>query len=198
VPTDPRRPNNTWWIAPVLGVVVLTMAVGALVAHSIYHQPAVTAAPVVASTESSVPRKDEPGPSTVTFAPDVALYPQHTQVLAVLQTYFNSINDKDYDAYVSIATQASAAEQTKKQFTDNYATTRDGSIFVYRIDAAPHNGLRVMLSFVSTQALANAPTNLKSTCIQWQLVKPLAWDAATEQWQIDAGFATISPQSETC
>ncbi|HEX4700687.1 MAG TPA: hypothetical protein VH352_01035 [Pseudonocardiaceae bacterium] len=197
MPTDPRRPTS-WWIAPVLGLVAVTVAVSALITHNLYHQPTATPAPVVAPTGTSVPGRGEPGLSTVMFAPDVATYPQHTQLLSVLQTYFNAINDKKYDEFVSVVTPALAAEQTKALFAQGYQSTRDGSIFVYRVDTAPHNGLRVLTSFTSTQALNDAPINFQHTCIRWQVVLPLAWDPEVKQWEIDAGITGSSPQTQVC
>jgi hypothetical protein len=197
VSTDPRRPT-TWWAAPVLGLVVVVVAVAALVAHSIYHQPVAAASPGVAPGQSSVSSSAEPGPATVAFAQDFANYPQHTQVLAVLQGYFNAINDKQYDEWVSVVTPALAAEQTKQEFLDGYHTTHDGSIYVYRVDAAPQNGVRVLLSFTSVQALADAPQNFEHTCIRWQVVLPLAWDEKAKQYEIDAGITGSSPQTQAC
>ncbi|HEX9337331.1 MAG TPA: hypothetical protein VF892_15660 [Pseudonocardiaceae bacterium] len=197
MPPDPRRPT-TWWVAPVLGVVFVVVAVAALVVHSAYRQPTASASSGVAPGQSSVPSSAEPGPTTVAFAQDFANYPQHSQVLDVLQRYFNAINDKRYDEWVSVVTPALAAEQTKQAFLDGYHTTHDGSIYVYRVDTAPQNGVRVLLSFTSVQALNDAPQNFAHTCIRWQVVLPLAWDPKARQYEIDAGITGSSPQTQAC
>jgi hypothetical protein len=199
VSTDPRR-ANTWWIAPVLGLVVVLVAVAALIAHSLYHQQATPGAgPAVAPpSQVSVPGSAQPGPTTVAFAPDFAAYPQQGQLLKVLQTYFNAINDKRYDEWLSVVTPTFAAEQPKDQFLAGYRSTRDGSMFVYRVDPAPENGLLVLVAFTSTQDQADAPAAFPYKCIHWQVVLPVAWDANHKQWQIDAGIAKSSPQGQRC
>ena len=143
-------------------------------------------------------RLSHPGPTTVAFAPDFVAYPQQGQLLNVLQTYFNAINDKRYDEWLSAVTPTFAAEQSRDQFLLGYRSTHDGSIFVYRVDPAPENGLRVLVSFTSTQAVADAPNQSPYPCIHWQVVLPLAWDADRKQWEIDAGIAKSSPQKQAC
>lgn len=177
----------------------MAAAVAALVVHSIYHQPQGAAAnPGVAPGQSAVPSSAQPGPSTVAFAPDFANYPQHSQLLSVLQTYFNAINDKRYDEWLTAVTPTLAAEQTRQSFLDGYHSTRDGSIFVYRVDTAPQSGVRVLLSFTSVQALQDAPQNFPHTCIRWQEVLPLAWDPKAKQYEVDAGITGSSPQTQVC
>ena len=183
----------------MLGLVVVAVAVAALIAHSLYRQPQSTSSDaVVAPGQSAVPSSNQPGPTTVAFAPDFANYPQHSQLLAVLQLYFKAINDKRYDEWLSAVTPTLAAEQTKQSFLDGYRTTRDGSIFIYRVDTAPRNGVRVLLGFTSVQALQDAPPNFPHTCIHWQYVLPLAWDAQAKQYEVDAGITGSSPQTQAC
>jgi len=184
----------------VLGLVVVVVAVAALIAHSLYHQQAAPGAgPVVAPpSQVSVPGSAQPGPTTVAFAPDFAAYPQQGQLLNVLQTYFNAINDKRYDEWLSAVTPTFAAEQSKDQFLLGYRSTHDGSIFVYRVDPAPENGLRALVGFTSVQDVADAPATYPHSCIHWQVVLPLAWDANRKQWEIDAGIAKSSPQKQAC
>jgi len=199
VSTNPRR-ASTWWIAPVLGLVVVVVAVSALVAHSLYNPPpAIGAGPVAAPpSQASSPGSAAPGPSTIAFSTDFAAYPQHDQLLNVLQTYFNAINDKRYDEWLSVVTPTFAAERSKTNFLDGYKSTHDGSIFVFRVDPAPQNGLLALVAFTSVQALADAPDKFPHTCIHWQVVLPLSWDGNRKQWEIDAGFAGTSPQAQAC
>jgi len=91
-----------------------------------------------------------------------------------------------------------AAEQTRQGFLDGYKTTHDGSIYVYRVDSAPNNGVRVLLSFTSVQALSDAPQNFPHMCIHWQVVVPLAWDVKAKQYEVDAGITGSSPQKQAC
>ncbi|HEY3611386.1 MAG TPA: hypothetical protein VGL06_28090 [Pseudonocardiaceae bacterium] len=197
--TDPRR-ASTWWIAPVLGLVVVLVAVAALIAHSLYHQQAAPGAgsAVAPPSQASVPGSAQPGPTTVAFAPDFAAYPQQALLLKVLQTYFNAINDKRYDEWLSVVTPTFAAEQPEDQFLAGYRSTRDGSIFVYRVDPAPEHRLLVLVGFTSTQAKADEPAKYPYPCIHWQVVLPVAWDVNRKQWEIDAGIAASSPQGQQC
>jgi hypothetical protein len=199
VSTDSRRPS-TWWIAPALGLVGVVVAVAALVARNLYHQPASVDVGRVAAppSQASVPGSAQPGPTTVAFAPDFAVYPQHAQLLTLLQTYYDAINGKQYDEWLSVVTPTLAAEQSKEVFLGGYKSTHDGSIFVYRVDPAPQNGLRALVGFTSVQALADAPAQSPHTCIHWQVVLPLAWDDSRRQWEIDAGITGSTPQTQAC
>jgi hypothetical protein len=198
VPSDPSR-QNRWWIAPVLGVVVVATAVTALLVHGVYQRSAANAAPLVVSTgSSSVPHSAEPGPSVVTVTPDVLRFAHHTEVQQLFQTYFDAINAKQYDQWRSVVTSDLAEEEPRAQFLSGYQSTRDGSILVYRVDSAPDNGLRVLLSFHSTQDVADAPAKFPYGCVAWQVVSPLSWDSDDNQWKIDAGTTGESPQGKPC
>jgi hypothetical protein len=187
-------------VAPVLGLVVVVAAVAALVVRDIYHQQPSSGSSGTGSPPgaSSVPSSDQPGPTTVAYAQDFANYPQRTQVLEVLQGYFNAINDKRYDEWVSVVTPSLAAEQTEQAFRNGYKSTHDGSIYIYRVDNAPQGGVRVLLSFTSVQAQSDAPQNFPHTCIRWQVVVPLAWDGKARQFEVDAGITGSSPQKQAC
>ena len=184
----------------MLGLVVVVAAVAALIVRDIYHQQPSAGAAGTGSPPgaSSVPGSGRPGPTTVAYAQDFANYPQHAQVLEVLQGYFNAINDKRYDEWVSVVTPSLAAEQTEQAFRNGYKSTHDGSIYIYRVDSAPEGGARVLLSFTSVQAQSDAPQNFPHTCIHWQVVVPLAWSEKAQQYQVDAGITGSSPQKQAC
>jgi hypothetical protein len=198
VPSDPSRPNR-WWIAPVLGVVVVATAAATLVVRTVYQQQPANPAPVVVATgSSSVPRGAEPGSPVVSVTPDVVRFAQHTEVRQLFQTYFDAINAKQYDTWRSVVTSDLAAEEPRSQFLTGYRSTRDGSIVVYRVDNAPDKGLRVLLTFHSVQAVADAPAKFPFSCVAWQVVSPLSWDADRKGWRIDAGVTGESPQGRAC
>lgn len=183
--TEPVRPNR-WWIAPVLGAVVVATAVSALVAHNLYRSSAAPPPVVVSTGSATVPSSEEPGPTQVSVTPDAAQDTLHANVRQVLQTYFDAINDKRYDEWRSVVTSAMARQNPEKAFTQGYESTRDGSIVVYRVDTAPDGGLRVLLSFHSVQDVADAPTNFPHGCIAWRVVWPLTQDS-DGTWRVDAG-----------
>jgi hypothetical protein len=179
-------------------VVVVATAVAALLAHGVYQRSAAAPPLVVSTGSSSVPRSAEPGSPVVTVTPDVLRFAEHTQVQQLFQTYFNAINAKRYDQWRSVVTSDLADEEPQAQFLNGYKSTRDGSILVYRVDSAPHNGLRVLLGFHSVQDVADAPARFPFACVAWQVVSPLSWDADDNQWKIDAGAAGAAPQGNAC
>jgi hypothetical protein len=202
VSTEPSRPAR-WWIAPVLGAVVVVTAAAALVAHNTYQRPASAAvastAPVVVAPEStSVPSTEEPGSPVVSITPDVAHFPLRTQVRQLLQTYFDAINSHSYRQWRSVVTPSLASTQTERQYEQGYRTTHDGTIVVYRVDTTLNSGLRVLLTFHSTQAAEDAPKTFPHDCIVWHLVWPLAWNPAANAWKIDAGTTDQSTKMRAC
>jgi hypothetical protein len=187
---------------PVLGVVVVLTAVGGLVVHSMYQQPAPAAAPAMqivlpsVSPSTSAGNTPEPGDPTVKLTSNAALYPLSGQVQRLLQNYFDAINARQYDDWVDTVVPARVKENPRSSWELNYSTTRDGTITIYRIDEAPQDGLRVLLSFTSTQALAHAPQGFPHTCIRWQVIWALAQSGG--QWRLDTGPSGKTPQREAC
>lgn len=180
----------------MLGVVVVATAIAALVARNLYHeQPAAGPPPVVSTTESSVAPAAEPGSTVVETTPDVAANSQGQQVQQVLQTYFDAINNRDYDKLLSVVTAQFAAAQPKQKFLSDYKTTSDGTIRVVRIDQAPF-GLSVMVTFHSMQDLAYAPKYAQFRCIQWQEVLPMVRQG--DSLALDNSPTGASPQTQQC
>lgn len=178
---------------------MVVTAAAALLAHSLYHRPAPTAPiPVATGAPSTVPGSAEPGPDTVTVTPDVLRDPVHADVQRVLQTYFDSINNRRYDEWRSVVTENMASRKPRQAFLSGYESTRDGSVLVYRVDRALDGSLRVLLGFHSTQSPADAPKGHQSGCLAWRVVWPMSWDAKDATWQVDAGLADTAPQISTC
>jgi hypothetical protein len=194
VSTVPRHPNR-WWFAPVIGLVVLFTAAAGLTARSIYRHPvtAGTAQHTVASTgATAIPANAEPGPTQVVLKADAGAYPLATDVQKLLQTLFDAINNKQYGTWRSVVTYSRRAQTSEQQWLRDYQSSADGSIEVYRIDTAAQNGLRVLLTFTSTQDPANAP-DLKSRCVRWQAVFSLRNEGG--DWKLDSGS---SAQNQPC
>jgi hypothetical protein len=194
---DPSRPTR-WWIAPVLGVVVVVTAVSALVAHNLYDKPPTALTPprvVVPSATSSVPPSAEPGSPIVTVTPDVEHFPLHNDIQPVLQTYFDAINDRSYTRWRSVVSRKMAESKPLSQFITGYETSIDGSILVYRVDTELDDSLRVLVRFHSTQDRSDAPPDFQHGCIVWYQVFPLTFDTDAQQWKIDAGTTS---RRQTC
>jgi hypothetical protein len=150
------------WALPVLAVAVLLVGLGAGFAIRQVAHPMTNG--VAATTTTTAPL---PGPPEVGLSPDAAAHPQAQELKALLQRHFNAINDRDYEAWAATVIDRRSRETSEEQWLAEYATTRDGSILLHRVEAA-QDGLVVLVSFTSTQDAANAPKNLPgSRCTRW-------------------------------
>ena len=175
-------------------------AVGGLVARNIYQPaPSSAATPPAAApppTTTSGAQVDPPGPPTVQLSIDAAASPYGSAVQQVLQKYYDAINAQDYEAWDSVVTASLAAANPKPTWTGAYSTTKDGGMYVYRIDAAPNSALRVLLSFTSTQSIDKAPPFAPYTCINWHSVLPLVRQDGG--WRVDYGSNGQHPPTTQC
>ena len=175
----------------MIGVVLVLTAVGGLVARSIY-QPAASAStpPVAAPPPTSAPTSGtpikQPGSPKVQLSADAAASPYGATVQNLLQVYFNSINDVNYQEWESVATPALIQENPQPKWLDGYRSSQDGSMYVYRINTSPGGELRVLMTFTSTQRLDQAPPFAKFTCINWSKVFPVV---NKNGWRVD-----VNPQ----
>lgn len=174
----------------MLGVVVVATGVTALVARHVYQRPATTEPPVVVSTsQPTLPPAQEPGSATVAVSPDAANSPEVGQVRQLAQQYFDAINTRNYDEWTSVVTPALADEQPRERFKQGYASTRDGSIEIVRIDETPDGaGLRVLLTFHSVQKVEDAPQNAPFTCVAWQVVWPVVDQGGTLRTDVSSSL----------
>jgi hypothetical protein len=188
------------WLA-LLGVAVLTAAAG-LVGRELYRprveEVTVSQPPAGATSGSKTPSSsvEPPGPPGVVATQDVVQHPQYNDVKQMVQDYFDAINEKSYDKFRTTITAARAREMDRNTFDKDYATTTDGTILIYRMEAAPENKLRVLLSFTSKQAVEAAPPELQKECIQWRVVWPLTKEG--NRWRLDIGPEAKAPRHEEC
>jgi hypothetical protein len=113
------------------------------------------------------------GSSEVELSPDAAAHPAGDEVRAQLQRHYDAINDRDYAQWRATVVPARAEALGEPEWQKAYATTRDGSIRVERIDADPEGGLLVRVRFISTQSLENAPQDLQAERICWRSTLPM-------------------------
>ncbi len=115
------------------------------------------------------------GPSEVELSPDAAAHPAGDEVRAQLQRHYDAINGRDYELWRATVVPARAASLGEAEWRKAYATTRDGSIRVERIDPdeRPDGGLLVRVRFISTQAVENAPPDLRVERICWRSTLPM-------------------------
>ncbi|TWH18254.1 hypothetical protein [Prauserella rugosa] len=187
------------WLVPVLVAVVALTVGGGLVAREIYQVPQSAAdatAPATSTAPASAPPEEQPGPTRVQMAGDAAAHPEADAVRQVLQDYFDAINDRDYDLWVTTVVGDRAAVQPEDVWRANYRSTRDGSIRVYRIESAPEDQLTALVGFTSVQSATDAPDDLPSECIRWRLAFPLT--AEEGEWRIGTVPPGTVPEQARC
>lgn len=174
-------------------------AVGGLVARSIY-QPSSTAAatpPAAAPPPASGTSPSSTSDShTVQLSADAAQSPYGKSVFDLLQAYYNAINTGSYVAWEGTATPAFIAANPESNWDSGYKSVQDTGMYVYRINAASFNQLRVLISFTSRQDLSKAPNYAKFPCINWQSVLTIA--NTKLGWKVDNGTAGGHPITSEC
>jgi hypothetical protein len=113
------------------------------------------------------------GSGEVRLSPDATNHPAAEAVRAQLQRHYDAINERDYAQWRETVVPARSDALGEADWHDAYATTRDGSIRVDRIDAEPDGGLLVRVRFVSTQAVQDAPPDLPAERICWRSTLPM-------------------------
>jgi hypothetical protein len=111
----------------------------------------------------------QPGPiddRSVRLSDHAGAHPEAAGVRAVLQRYFDAINNRDYRGWVGTVARAQSAPQTELAWARDYATTVDSNLQVMTIADDP---LRARMMFTSEQAVELAPKSLPVTCINWDV-----------------------------
>jgi hypothetical protein len=186
------------WLLPVVLVVMIVTAAGAVVARTLYTAPAEANAtrPLAVPNGRVLPPAEQPGDATVKATEDAAAHPLYESVRQLLQANFDAINTKNYGLWQSVVSDARAKSQPKDAWLKAYRSTVDGSIVVQRIEVGPVDTARVMLSFTSVQDPADAPTELPEPCIHWQVVFPLGVEHGI--WKLKSGTTAQAPQLQKC
>ncbi|WP_156755468.1 hypothetical protein [Actinokineospora pegani] len=193
-----RGSGRQSWLLPVVLVVVVLTGVAGLAARVLYPSDSTTTPPIsaVVPTEAPVDPADQPGPADVEGTGDAVGHPLYDQVRTLLQTHFDAINATDYRAWTGTVTAERVRGTPEESFRQDFDSVQDGTIIIYRIETSPDATARVMLTFTSTQDLADAPAELQSPCIHWAVVYPLT--RVDGQWLIDQKSTSATPQHEAC
>ncbi|HEU5471389.1 MAG TPA: hypothetical protein VFV67_12105 [Actinophytocola sp.] len=184
------------WVLPVVLIAMIaTVSVG-IVARQLYFEPEPLPPAAVLPSESEIPDSAQPGDPTVAPVEDAAQHPLYPEVRATLQTYFDAINAKDYDRWRRAVTRRFAAEYGRDQWRDDYRSTRDGSIVVWRIETGLPGTARVLISFTSTQDPRDGTHELPDAdCVRWRLVYAFLYE--DDVWRLDKGLLG-STLTEAC
>lgn len=194
-PTPKRGTSQPWLLAAVLLAVVVALAAG-LLARGLYVRSTKVATPPPTSSTASPPPDKQPGSRVVSMSTDAAAHPDGPAIRQALQAYFNAINDGAYSDWLNVVATDRAEDKTRAQFEENYRSTKDGSVNVYRIARAGPGQLRVLLSFTSVQDPNDAPSDFPRGCIRWRVVYPFTLENG--RWKLDSGQAGASPQHDEC
>ncbi len=174
--TPQASPNRTTltWLIPITLLIAVCAMVGGLIARQVYavtKPPSVSHAP--ATSESSSPTATRPAdPNLVFFLPFAKNDPLFGRVQNAIQNYFNATNKHDYSLWRTTMTSDVTQTETQAHWENGNRSTRDSDMTVYRIEAT-ERGADVFGSFTSHQELADAPSDLKSKCINWWMVWPM-------------------------
>lgn len=184
------------WLLPLVLAVTVVAVVGGLVARDVYRERPSAPAPIAVPTSSALPLEEQPGSGLVQLTPDAAKHPENETVRSLLQAYFDGINLRNFDRWKTSVTFDRAQAKNEQEWLADYATTKDGSILVYRIETAPDGQLRVLFTFTSTQDVVNAPTDLPEPCIHWRMALPL--ELENGQWKIGPVPASTKQGKQAC
>jgi hypothetical protein len=103
---------------------------------------------------------------SVRLSTEAGAHPRSAEVQALLQQYFDSINNRDYDSWMRSVATAQSAPQSEDQWQRDYASTVDSNVTVMIVKDEP---LRARMMFTSQQSVELAPTSLPVTCINWDM-----------------------------
>ena len=103
------------------------------------------------------------GNGVVAVGPQAARGPQVRQVVALLTTYFESINDQNFAQYQSLF--VPSIQRMMTHFGSGYAGTFDSGATLTQLVATGPHGLAATVAFISHQNPANSPDG--ASCDSW-------------------------------
>ena len=181
--TSALRPDRIWLVVAAVAAVVLMVGGVSLAVRGAPDgdRPGAPSRPTPTTTAiaSPTPAPDvAPVPETalVRLAPETAGHPSAAAVVQVLDRHFSAINDGDYDRWAETVVPKRAADQSRASWKRAFRSTIDESVVVKGLTTMS-DGVAVDLSFVSRQALVDAPADLRSTRICWSVTWPVVHTA---------------------
>lgn len=107
---------------------------------------------------------------SVQLSPQALQSPRAEEVRQLLQRYFDAINTRDYDVWVSAVSTPQSSSRPKDEWEQSYSSTHDSQIRVVNIF---DDTLQVRLWFISQQDVSLAPADLPVPCISWDVTYQL-------------------------
>lgn len=132
--------------------------------------------PAVPLREARTPPTDpgDAGPADVELSADARTHPAAALVRDQLQEHFAAINAGSYARWVTTVSPERAALQPEERWQAAYASTRDGTIRIDRIDDLPNRRVLVRVRFTSTQDPAQAPPAAPAPRVCWRSSYPMS------------------------
>ena len=177
--TSALRPDRIWLVVAAVAAVVLVVGGVSLAVRGAPDRdtPGTSVRPTP-TTAAIAPPTPAPGvaavPETgsVRLAADAAEHPSAAAVVQVLDRHFSAINDGDYDRWSGTVVPQRAADQSRASWKLAFRSTVDESVVVERLETTSY-GVAAELSFVSRQALVDAPPDLQARRICWSTTWPV-------------------------
>jgi len=157
-------------------LVVLALLLGAGLGLAALRRGAPEAGPAVPLREARTPPVDptDPGPAVVELSADARTHPVAELVSEQLRVHFEAINDRDYARWATTVAPERSAALPEEQWQAEYASTRDGTIRIDRIDDLPGRRVLVRVRFVSVQDLEQAPEEARAERVCWRSSLPMS------------------------
>lgn len=153
-------------VAVLLGLALLAGgAVACLSTGAVSSASPLRAAPAVPDVGAGAP--------DVQLSADAGTHPAAAAVRSQLQIHFDAINARDYAGWVSTVVLARSAALPEADWQAAYGTTTDGTIRIDRIDDLEGGRVLVLVRFVSTQAVADAPDGVPAERVCWRSALPM-------------------------
>ena len=119
-------------------------------------------------------------------------HPRAEDIRDVLQGYFDSINNRDYAAWVSTVSAAQSSAQDPQRWAKEYSTSVDSNLVVTAVSDDP---LRARIKFTSQQSVELAPPTLPADCIDWDVTYLLS---DTDQGLVLSGIDPSAQSMTAC
>jgi hypothetical protein len=203
-----RRAPRTILVAALI-VLVVGIVAGAGTWYAVRQAPAARLSAAATTSPSSVPSWVSPSQSPengsavssspsaspadlVSLAPAAAQYPDATAIQAVINQYFQAINDRDYAAY--LATQSPGNALTARQFQTGFESTQDSDVLVTNIANAADGRPAADVSFTSQQQPQDGPDG--ESCTNWQVT--MFFDSNAGTYSIGAPPGDYQASYQAC
>src|SRR5699024_3692221 len=195
----PTVPTRQRWLAPVLVVVAALTVSGGLLAQEYYDtnssKDTNPRGSTTTSPQQSSASRQPRGSSTVELTDAASSHPQSADIRALLQDYFDAINERDYDLWASTVTADWVRQKPERQWRSGYNSTHEDDAVIYRVDPVRPQRLRVLVAFTSTQDPEDAPADMPSDCIRWHLALPAV--LVNDEWAL-AKPPETTPERSRC